>query len=114
MHVAFSAELIRGTGLRHPPRPNPWVARIVGTDSHWGLKRVFVKGVYDYTYARKSGGRGTFVYWFLSPGIYEVFYPTSWNPNRDVRQFIYVGEDGTIKTIERGEVVECLKNACLE
>lgn len=107
MHGVVSAEWIKGGG-RFASRPHPWVARLTGLDPRFTFQREFVKGVYDYTYARRSQSRGVMVYFFLAPGLYDVFYPTSWKHER--RYFIRVDEHGDIHEIEREKVIQCLKN----
>lgn len=107
MYGVIKAEIIAGSGWA-ASRPRPWVARIVGSDSIWGLRREFMRGVYDYTLARKSGGRGIHIYWALSPGAYEVYRPVSWK--HDERFFIRVTDDGEWRKINREEVGRCLSD----
>lgn len=107
MYGVIKAEIIAGSGWA-APRPRPWVARIVGPDPTWGLRREFMRGVYDYTLARKSGSRGIYVYWMLPPGMYEVYRPVSWK--RDERFFIRVTDDGEWHKIGREEVEQCLND----
>jgi hypothetical protein len=114
MYAVMTAEWIKGTGVRFPPRPHPWIARLEALDRRFGFKREFVKGVYDYTYARKSGGRGIYVYFALKPGYYEVFRTVSWNERSDERYFIQVNDIGEWHKITREEVIECLKNTASE
>lgn len=106
MYGLIKAEWIRGVGWAS--RPMPWVARLTGTDPHWGFQRQFIKAAFDYTYARKSGGRGIYLYFALPPGIYEVYYPTSWK--RERRYFARVNEAGEVFEITCEEVFECLKS----
>lgn len=106
MYGVISAELINGAAWAS--RPRPWVAHLTGLDEQFGFKREFIKGVYDYTHARKSGGRGIYVYWSLSPGLYEVYRPVSWK--REERFFVRVDENGELCRLDRSEVMECLKN----
>lgn len=108
MYGVIEVKLINGTGGRFAQRPRPWCARIIGTDPTFGLKREFVKAVYDYTVASRKG-KNIYVYFNLAPGIYEVFYPTSWK--HEARYFVRVDNDGEVHTIKRAEVLECL-NEC--
>lgn len=109
MYGVISAELIRGAAWA--ARPHPWVARLCGPDSHWGFRREFIKGTYDYSLVRsKTAGRGIMVYWALAPGHYEVYRPVSWNRRSDHRFFIRVEDDGTVVHIEREEVMRCLRS----
>lgn len=108
MYGTISAEVIRSAAWAS--RPRPWVARLTGLDRQFGLVREFVKGVWDYTYARgKRGGRGIYIYWSLAPGLYEIFRPVSWR--HEERFFFRVDDGGEIQTITHDEVLECLKNA---
>ena len=108
MYGVISAEWIRGA--HWASRPHPWVAHLTGLHKRFGFSREFVKGVYDYTYARKSGGRGIYIYYSLMPGYYEIYRPVSWNERSDERFFCRVDQDGCIYKISREEVIECLKN----
>lgn len=111
MYGVVRAELIKG--VVHPSRPNPWVARLAGLDARWGFQRQFIKAVYDYTYARgKRGGRGIYLYFAMPPGLYEVYYPTSWKHDR--RYFARVDDNGDITEITRDEVMECLTSVTSE
>lgn len=55
----------------------PWVARILGRDSTYGLKREFVAGKKDYSAANADGSKGVFAYYALRDGVYEVNEPIS-------------------------------------
>lgn len=107
MYAVWSAELINGSAYRGR-RPRPWAARLTGLDDRWGFAREFVKGVYDYTYARKSQSRGVYLYFALAPGLYELYRPISWK--HEERYFARVDEQGELHKITREEVIECLKN----
>lgn len=107
MYGVIRAEWIRGVAWAS--RPRPWVARLTGLDDRWCFCREFVSGVYDYTYARRSGGRGIYLYFALAPGYYEVYRPISWRS--DQRFFCHVTEDGDWHEVSREEVVACLTNA---
>jgi hypothetical protein len=111
VYAVHRAEWIKGAG-RFASRPHPWVARINGLDPTYGFAREFIKGVYDYTYARKSQSRGVFVYFALAPGFYELCYHVSWK--RQERYFISVDENGDMQRIYREELLECLKNGISE
>lgn len=107
-YALIKVKLIVATGPRSS-RPRPWVARLAGLDDRWGFLREFVKGVYDYTYATQKG-KNVWVYFALGPGLYEVYYPTSWK--HEERYFIIVDEDGIEQKITKSEVIECLKSGC--
>lgn len=108
MYAVIHAELINGSGARFAPRPRPWVARLTALDDRWQFKREFIKGVYDYTYARSTGSRGIYLYFALAPGCYEVYRVISWK--HEERYFCQVTKDGDMRRIDRQEVIECLKS----
>lgn len=110
MYGVISMRLIISTGGRGS-RPSPWVARITGTNDHFGFAREFVRPVYDYTNATRKG-KNARVYYFLAPGIYETKYPISWR--HDTRFFFQVNESGEWDEISKNEVLEWLKNVTLE
>ena len=111
MYGVIGIRLITASGANWTSRPRPWVAKITGEDSQFGLARDFLRPVYDYTYATRKG-KNTFVYYHMAPGIYELYYPVSWK--HDARYFARVDEYGDIHEITREEVDECLKNTILE
>ncbi len=89
-----------------------WVAQIVGIDPHYGYKRVFLRGKYDYTRANSVGSRGIFVFYMLESGhIYEVSDPISWK--RINRYFCTVSQVGDIIQISKEEVNAWLKNGAV-
>lgn len=112
MHGVIHLEWIKGSGraLAHKPPPKPWVARLTGLDPVHRFSREFVRSVMDYTDARPSGARGIYLYFSMSPGLYEVFQPVTWKKSR--RFFIRVDEAGDWVEIERKEVEFCLENGC--
>jgi len=83
----------------------PWVARILGLDDRYGLKREFVECVRDWTSARSDGMRGIYEYYALPPGIYEVNECV--RPGESRRYFIRA-EGAEYHEITREEVIECL------
>lgn len=111
MYGVIRAKCIRGSAA-WGSRPKPWVAHLTGLDSHFGFAREFVRGVYDYTYATKSGLHGVYLYFAIPPGLYEVYWPISWK--HEYRGFRRVDEFGNVHDIEREEVIECLKNVASE
>lgn len=111
MYGVIVARPIIATGRTFSSRPKPWVAKIIGLHPRYSFTREFVKAVYDYTYAAKSG-KGQTMYWFVPPGIYEVYYPTSWK--HETRYFVRVTDEGDVIEISRDEVLECLKKSDLE
>lgn len=102
MHGLWKAEILRGSS-RWPGRPLPWVARIDGTDPRWGFRREFVRGVHDYTYGEEHHSRGVWLYFFLPPGLYEVYRPVSWK--HEERYFVRVDGQGNLHRIRRQDVV---------
>src|SRR4030042_1894631 len=60
----------------------PWVARITGTDPHFGLARQFVRCTKDYSEANSMGSRGVRGFYVLDSGIYEVNRRVSWKQIR--------------------------------
>ena len=109
MYAAIGIRLIVATGSVWSSRPHPWCARITGINHQWGYQREFVKPVHDYTYASRKG-KNTYVYFFLAPGLYEIFYPISWK--HDTRYFLRVNDDGTETRLSKDEVLVCLKKEC--
>jgi len=87
---------------------HPWVARITGRDSRYGLAREFVKGQKDYSLANSVGSRGVYEYFALTDGIYEVNARETWKRTR--RYFILV-ENAEITEVGREEVEQWLGNA---
>jgi hypothetical protein len=108
MYGVIGIRLIIGS-VRWPSRPRPWVARLGGLDDRFGFARTFIKGVYDYTYATRGTGKNTYLYFALPPGLYEVYWPTSWK--HEYRGFRRVDECGNVHDMTEQEVLECLKNA---
>jgi hypothetical protein len=89
-------------------RFRPWVARITGTDAHFGLARSFSQPVMnDYSQANAIGSRGIFAWYALESGLYEVNECVALGKAR--RYFIRV-EGTEIAEISKDEVLECLKN----
>lgn len=80
---------------------DPWVARITGLDNKFGFCREFVNGEKDYSLANSVGSRGVYLYFALSPGIYEVFEKLAWKQHR--RFFIRV-ENDTYSEISKAEI----------
>ncbi len=83
----------------------PWVARITGPDTRYGLAREFLRGQIDYSRANSVGSRGVYLYFPLKDGIYEVYRHETWERSR--RYFIRV-EGMQITEITREEVEQCL------
>ena len=97
---------LRDWGLGWNWNKSPWVARIVGTDSRFGLAREFLPSRKDYSLANSVGSRGVYRHYVLSPGPYEVYAWVSWH-RRD-RYFLLVEEDGSKRRVTREEVDEWL------
>lgn len=106
MYGVIRAELINGSGFHRSPRPHPWVAQITGFHQKYKFNRVFMDGVYDYSFARKSGGRGIYIYYALPPGVYDVYYPISWK--HEDRYYALVDDDGNITRISKEDVEQWL------
>ena len=107
MLALWKAEIFRGSS-RWPGRPLPWIALLAAIDSRWGFKRQFIRGVRDYTHGQEHHSRGIWLYFFLTPGIYESWRPISWR--HDERQFWLVDECGAISEIDKEKALRCLKN----
>jgi hypothetical protein len=107
VYGVLSIKLIVGS-MYWRSRPNPWVARITGLDPVYKLAREFQSPVFDYSRATRNG-KNTYVYYFLPPGIYEVWYAISWK--HETRYFIQVDESGVKHEIGREEVLECLQES---
>lgn len=116
------AEYEQNTGQRFPTpewvryydrrRFHPWVARLTGMDTQFGFKREFLDSQIDYSLARGGGNRGVYLYYMLTPGIYEVNAPESWRHVR--RYFVRVHDDLGIAELRREEVLACLPNVASE
>lgn len=97
VHSAYAA-----TGKR------PWVARITGKSSRFGLERSFVEPFRDFTdahYARSGRFSGLRLEWLLTEGVYEVCV---WVRRGWLRQFMR-SEGGNLIEIERAEVDEWIR-----
>ena len=90
------------------PFKQPWIARITGTDTHYGLQRVFLSGNKDYSQANSVGSRGVYCVYFLdSDSLYEVFERTSW---RASRRFFLSTLNGRLTEIDKGDAHEWAKS----
>jgi hypothetical protein len=85
----------------------PWVARITGTHSKYGLARKFLRGQKDYSQANSIGSRGVYEYFVLDPGIYEINERCTWKRAR--RYFVHV-DGAEFHEIDKEEVLECLRS----
>jgi len=92
----------------YPSRPKAWVARIRGFDHYYGYQREFIKPVYDYSFAAKTG-KGTVLYFFLPEGVYEVKAPISW---KHEDHYFCRSLDGDIIKLSREDLECALKNGC--
>jgi hypothetical protein len=87
----------------------PWVAKIIGTDPKWGLKREFCQGIKDYSGSNSVGTRGIKTVWLISePGIYEYNLPQSWKSTD--RNFVEILADGTDQSIDKIEIAKRFQN----
>lgn len=75
----------------------PWVARIIGTDPKFKLKREFLQGDRSYAEANGVGSRGVMLHFWLKPGVYEVFERVGWSRSR--RYFVWAA-GGTTAEID--------------
>jgi hypothetical protein len=88
------------------PNRRPWVARITGKDSRFGLRREFMVGRMDSRDANAVGSRGIFRVYELDEGsMYEVRELTGWTSER--RYFVRADLGKAIE-IDRGEVERAL------
>lgn len=93
------------------PPPRPWVARISGTDSRYGLAREFVEPHRDYAHVNSTGSRGIMLYFVVDEGeVYEVHKLVSWS--KHVRYFCRI-QDGDEIRMTREEVDQWLKERTL-
>lgn len=74
----------------------PWVARILGPDPKYKLRREFVRARKDYDESNSVGSRGVHLVFLLSDGVFEVYERTSWKRSR--RYFVTV-RDGAMTEI---------------
>lgn len=111
MYGVIAIRLIIGSS-RWPSRPKPWVARLTRLDDHFGFAREFIRATYDYTHASKANGKGTRMYFAMPPGVYEIYWATSWK--HEYRGFRRVDDNGDIHDITREEVLECLTKLASE
>ena len=110
MYGVWRAELIRGNSMTHP-KGRPWCAHLLGLDPNYGFRRDFLYGMPDYTYGEEHHTRGVYLYFHLPPGLYETHRAISWKHCE--RAFWRVDEDGQLHSIEREEVIACLRNDSL-
>lgn len=82
-------------------KSQPWVARIIGPDEKYSLRREFIRGRKDYSLANSIGSRGVYLYFYLSPGVYEVNERSSWTR---VRRYFCRVEGTEVKEMTREEV----------
>lgn len=81
----------------------PWVARIVGRDSHYGYQRTFLRAKRDYTDSNRRGTRGVMLWYTLDHGhYYEV---CEWfNTAVTERYFVRVDDTGEVVRVPQEEV----------
>lgn len=108
-YQAVSWRLLQAAKLGYT---KPWVARITGTDSQYGLAREFLRAEKDYTSANGTGSRGIILYYWLEPGIYEVNERLSWKNHR--RYFLHVHDSTTAIEITKEQVLEWLQQKTSE
>lgn len=94
-----------------PNATRPWVARIVGLDNLYGLRREFLRCTSkDYRRANSIGSRGVFEYYTLTDGVYEVNRRISWRRTR--RYFILV-DGGEYVEVELDDVIAWLTTSAI-
>lgn len=99
--------VLRSFGMR--PKPQPWVARIIGLDPKYEVAREFQRGQKDYAEANRVGSRGVYLFFFLDrPGIYEVFERVTRNKSRRYFGLLENGRDN-LREITKEEVLCALK-----
>ena len=81
----------------------PWVARIQGTCPKYNLERKFEWAMKDYRDASRSGRSGIYHYFFLRPGVYEIYEIL--NTTRTTRYF-GVSDGGVFARVEKDEVMK--------
>lgn len=92
--------------LRKSKQRTPWVARIVGSDSQYGLARQFIEGKRDYRDASSSGRTGVKLYFTLYEGYYEVNEIV--NATKERRYFVR-SRGGKVEEVAKSEVEEWVK-----
>ncbi len=96
--------------LRRLIYPEPWVARITGTDPRFGFRREFVRGEKDYTQANSVGSRSVMkTFWLTAGNVYEVCHRTSWRNVR--RYYCRVDHEGARVVMTEEEVRAWLASA---
>lgn len=91
------------------PKPDYWVAMIVGFDKKFGYSRQFLKAKKDYAKANAKGSRGVFLWFFLESGyVYEVSAPKNWK--KLDRYFCTVTDDGDIQRVNKEFVDQWIKD----
>lgn len=111
----FSAKLSQvspglGRAVVGNTRPRkPWVAKIIGRDSKFGMQREFLPSNWSRNNANGQHSRGVYLWFVLESGqLYEVKSPVSWR-NHD-RYFCTVTESGDIVRLTPQEADQWLKD----
>ena len=99
--IHFDSRVVPRAVRRIAANRRPWVARILGPCSRYGLERVFLSARRDYSGASRSGRSGIKHWFFLEPGIYEVFAVLS---TTRTRRYFVESRAGELREIEREEV----------
>lgn len=100
----------RRLSVREHLRSKAWVARLTGLDDRYKFTREFVRGQKDYSQANSIGSRGVYIYYALTPGVYEVNAPMSWS--RTDRYFCRI-KDGQAIRMTFEETVEWLQRSTI-
>lgn len=91
--------------------PSPWVARITGLCPQYEFAREFVRGHRDYRDADKCGASGVWIYYELSPGLYEIHEITraaKYHRPGESRRFFARVANLSVAEISKAEVLRCM------
>ena len=95
-------------GEDYKPR-RPWVAKIIGEDPKYKYKRSFIRHRVSFEEASKSGNRGVYFFYDLSPGhIYEVHQLVS---NKNSCRYFCRVEDSELIDLTEEEVKTWLRKS---
>ncbi len=103
--MTITLESIGGTGSGN----RAWVAEITGPDAQFGLSRVFLAGVRDYSKANSVRSRGVRTAYALESGkLYEISAPESW---KSTERYFATVRDGEIVRLSKEQVLEAVRAA---
>lgn len=108
MKAAFSAVAYGWTSYRATRAPMPWVAKLNGFHPTHNYQRQFMPFKADHLGARPGAGTDVIYWWTLSSGdLYQARYLTG-RRSGWVTRWMTVDDGGTIVTLAREEVDQCL------